>query len=177
MSDWLSGKNNSTMTARTLVIADGLRLSDFTATGNSNAPKWQMVFPDEIETMDMIYGPFSAALSGNSISGTAVITTHMPQKREVQAEATYTFQSFREYKTDTDLNSYNANAYYGDKIGPLSFAIWADRLATRAQGISYTTVLESSGKSPGSATPVSGWVTDQDPKGQTRYILGGSGGD
>ncbi len=61
------------------------------------------------------------------------------------------------------------------KIGPLSFSIWADRLETRAQGISYTTVLESSGKSPGSATPVSGWVTDRDPKGKKRYILGGSG--
>jgi len=167
--------NNSTMTARTLVIADGLPLSDFTAAGNSNAPKWQMVFPGEIETMDMIYGPFSASLSGNSMSGTAVITTHMPQKREVQADATYTFQSFREYKTDADLNSYNANAYYGDKIGPLSFSIWVDRLETRAQGISYTNVLESSGKSPGSATPVTGWVTDQDPKGQTRYILGAQG--
>lgn len=167
--------NNSAMTARTLVVADGLSISDFTTSGHSNAPKWQMVFPGEIETMDMIYGPFSAALSGNSMSGTAVITTHMPMKREVQADATYTFQSFREYKTDADLNSYNANAYYGDKIGPLSFAIWADRLETRAQGTSYNTVLESSGKSPGSATPVSGWVTDQDPTGKTRYILGAQG--
>jgi iron complex outermembrane recepter protein len=167
--------NNSTMTARTLVIADGLSLSDFTAAGNSNAPKWQMVSPGEIDTMDMIYGPFSAALSGNSMSGTAVITTHMPQKREVEADATFTFQNFREYKTDAHLNSYNVNAYVGDKIGPLSFSIWADRLQTRTQGTSYTTVLESSGKAPGSATPVTGWVTDQDPKGRTRYVLGAQG--
>ncbi|MFA5824167.1 MAG: TonB-dependent receptor [Thermodesulfovibrionales bacterium] len=167
--------NNSTMTGRTLVIADGLRLSDFTATGNSNAPKWQMVFPGEIETMDMIYGPFSAALSGNSMSGTAVITTHMPMKREVQADTTYTFQSFREFKTDADLNSYNANAYYGDKIGPLSFSIWADLLKARAQGTSYITVLESSGKSPGNSIPVTGWVKDEDSKGRMRYILGAQG--
>ncbi len=104
--------NNSTMTARTLVIADGLRLSDFTAAGNSNAPKWQMVFPDEIETMDMIYGPFSAALSGNSMSGTAVITTHMPQKKGGPGGSHLHLPELREYKTDTDLNSYNANAYY-----------------------------------------------------------------
>lgn len=167
--------NNSTMTARTLVLADGLSLSDFTTSGHSNAPKWQMVSPGEIDSMDMIYGPFSAALSGNSLSGTAVITTHMPQKREFGADATYTFQNFREYKTDANLNSYNANAYYGDKIGPLSFSIWADRLQTRAQPTSYTTVLASSGKDPGSAIPVTGWVTDKDPKDQTRYILGAQG--
>ena len=71
--------NNSTMTGRTLVLVDGIRLSDFTAAGNSNAPKWFMVAPQEIEKVDMIYGPFSAALSGNSLSGTALITTRMPE--------------------------------------------------------------------------------------------------
>ncbi|MDP2106054.1 MAG: TonB-dependent receptor, partial [Desulfobulbaceae bacterium] len=166
--------NNSTMTARTQVIADGLSISDFTAAGNSNAPKWQMVMPGEIESVDMIYGPFSAALSGNSMSGAAIISTHMPQKREAQADVTYTFQNFREYNSDSDLNGYTANAYYGDKVGPLSLSIWADRLQTQAQGIMYATVLASSGGAD-TGTAVTGWVADQDPRNQPRYILGAQG--
>lgn len=99
--------NNSTMTGRTLVSADGMRLSDFTSSGHSNAPKWFMVAPQEIEKVDVIYGPFSAALSGNSMSGTALITTHMPDSLEVDTSLKYFYQNAHVYKTDDDLEEYN----------------------------------------------------------------------
>jgi hypothetical protein len=41
--------NNTNLTARTQVLVDGMQISDFTAAGNSNAPKWFMVAPQEID--------------------------------------------------------------------------------------------------------------------------------
>lgn len=166
--------NNSTMTARTLVVADDAPISDFTAAGNSNAPKWQMVTPGEIETMEMIYGPYSAALSGNSMSGSAIITTRMPEKFETGADFTYTFQNFREYETNEDLKGYTANAYVGHKLGPFSFMVSANRLETRAQGTSYMTLDPSNGGTP-SGNVITGWTADRDPKGNRRYIVGAQG--
>ncbi|MBM4135988.1 MAG: TonB-dependent receptor [Nitrospira sp.] len=166
--------NASFMTARTQVFTDGIQISDFLGAGNSNAPKWQMVFPQEIEKVDIIYGPFSAALSGNSISGTAMITTRFPQKREIEADATYFYQNFHEYKTDEDIQGYSAYGSYGDKLGRLSFMLSYDRLQTDIQPISYMAKKASDGGAT-VGNPVTGWVLDFDPQGNKRYILGSPG--
>lgn len=166
--------NASFLTARTLVLADGIRISDFLAAGNSNGPKWQMVAPEEIERVDVIYGPYSAALSGNSLSGTAMITTRFPQKKEIRADANTFYQNFQEYKTNLDLRGYTANVSYGDKIGGLSFLAWYDRLETDAQPTTYITRQASAGGVSGGSA-VTGWVSDSDPKGAERYILGSYG--
>jgi len=166
--------NNTELTGRTLVLMDGILISDFTAAGNSNGPKWFLVAPQEIERVDMIYGPFSAALSGNSLSGTAMITTHFPEELEVEADAKYFYQNFREYKTDEDIHGYTSYASFGDKLGKFSFDVWYNRLETDIQPISYMTRLESEGKPP-VGKPVSGWVKDTDPSGKSRFILGSTG--
>jgi iron complex outermembrane recepter protein len=166
--------NNSSMTGRTLVLMDGIRISDFTSAGHSNSPKWFLVAPEEIEKIDVIYGPFSAALSGNAMSGTAMITTRMPEKLEVQADGKYFFQNYHEYKTDEDLNSYDAFASIGNKTGKLSYNIWYDRLDTEAQPISYITKSADSGGAP-AGNPVTGWAADKDPSNNDRYILGTAG--
>lgn len=164
--------NPSGLAARSLVLMDGILISDFRAGGNS--PRWQVVAPDEIERLDVVYGPFSAALSGNSLGGAALITTHVPQKQEMSVDATYTYQRANEYKTKDDMHGYNAHATYGDKQGPLSLMLWYDRLETRAQPIMFTSALVSSGGS-GSGTDASGQVTDTDPNGNPRYIFGSTG--
>ena len=166
--------NNSTMTGRTLVLADGIRLSDFTSSGNSNAPKWFMVAPQEIEKVDVIYGPFSAALSGNSMSGTALITTHMPDSLEVDTSLKYFYQNAHVYNTDDDLEGYNAFGSVGNRTGKFSYNLWFNRMEAEAQAISFITKSASSG---GAAVgnPVSGWVADKDLNNEDRYVLGSAG--
>lgn len=166
--------NNSTMTGRTLVLMDGIRISDFTAAGNSNAPKWFAVAPQEIQKVDVIYGPFSAALSGNSMSGTAMITTHMPERLEVQADGKYFYQNFHEYRTDDDMKGYTAFASAGNKTGKLSYNFWFNRLETEIQSTSYVAKAASDGGAT-VGNPVTGWVADKDPCGNDRYILGSGG--
>lgn len=166
--------NPAFMTARTLVLMDGIRISDFMAAGNSNGPKWQAVAPDEIERVDVVYGPFSAALSGNALGGAALISTRIPRKREMSVEAGYSYQHAKEYKTSEDMHGYNAHASFGDKVGPLSLMLWYDRLETKVQPITYMTQAASSG-GVASGNEASGQVTDTDPNGNRRYIFGSTG--
>ena len=47
--------------ARSLIYADGVLLSALIGNNNSFAsPRWGMVSPEEIERVDVLYGPFSA---------------------------------------------------------------------------------------------------------------------
>ena len=166
--------NNSMMTGRTLVLMDGIRISDFTAAGHSNAPKWFVVAPQEIEKVDVVYGPFSAALSGNSMSGTAMITTHFPEKLEIHADAKYFYQNYHEYDTDENLSGYSAFASAGNKTGRFAYNFWYNRLETENQPISYKTKDAASGDAA-TGNAVSGWIADKDPQGNDRYILGTTG--
>ncbi|OIP98141.1 MAG: hypothetical protein AUK55_03510 [Syntrophobacteraceae bacterium CG2_30_61_12] len=163
--------NNTELTGRTLVFMDDILISDFTAAGNSNGPKWFFVSPHEIEKVDMIYGPYSAALSGNSLSGTALITTHFPEKMEATADAQYFYQNFHEYETDEDINGYNGFVSFGDKVGKFSYNVWYNRLDTEIQPIIFVTKKVSDGKAP-VGNPVDGYAQDEDPSGNDRLILG-----
>jgi hypothetical protein len=65
-----SGTGNS---ARSLVYADGILLSNLLGNGAGFTPRWGLVTPEEIERIDVLTGRFSAAYSGSpwrsSISG------------------------------------------------------------------------------------------------------------
>ena len=48
--------------ARSLIMVDGALLSPLIANNNNvGGPRWGMVSPEEIERVDVMYGPFSAA--------------------------------------------------------------------------------------------------------------------
>ena len=164
--------NPTFATARTLVLMDGAVISNFL--GASSSPRWQMTSPDEIERIDIIYGPFSASYSGNSLGGTALITTRMPTKREISIETGYNFQKSREYKSKDDLNGVTAHLSYGDKKGDLAYALWYDHIESDAQPISFVTALASSGGAP-SGNPATGYATDTDPEKKRRLIFGSAG--
>ena len=60
--------------ARSLIYADNVLLSALIGNNNSFAsPKWGMVAPEEIERIDVLYGPFAAQYQGNSIGAVVEI--------------------------------------------------------------------------------------------------------
>ncbi len=64
LSSRASGTGNS---ARSAVYADGILLSNYLGNGVgglSFPPRWGLVTPEEIERVDVMYGPFSAAYPG-----------------------------------------------------------------------------------------------------------------
>ena len=60
LSTRASGTGNS---ARSMVYADGILLSNYLGNGATFAPRWGMVSPEEIERVDVLYGPFSARMA------------------------------------------------------------------------------------------------------------------
>ena len=77
----IGGRSFSTLQApRGLVFADGYLLSNFL--GRFDAPRWNMIAPEEIARVDVLYGPFSAIYPGNSIGTTVLLSTRKPQSFE-----------------------------------------------------------------------------------------------
>jgi iron complex outermembrane receptor protein len=133
--DW--GVNSS---ARSLVYVDDVLISALIANNNTiGAPRWGMVSPEEIQGMDFLYGPFSAAYPGNSEGGVLLITTRMPDHLEATAKQTEAFQTFDVYKTHNTYPTSQSAATVGDKVGRLSFFISANHEDSFSQPLFFVT--------------------------------------
>ena len=114
----ISGRTSGTIeSANSMLYSDGVLLSNFLGNGFAYPPRWGMVSPEEIDRIDVIYGPFSALYPGNSVSGVLSIHTRMPEGREVHVRGMGSAQtySYLGYK-NTPLSG-NFNALIGDKFG------------------------------------------------------------
>jgi iron complex outermembrane receptor protein len=52
-----------------------------------------MVSPEEIKSIDVMYGPFSAAYSGNSMGAVVNINTQLPDKFTAIINTTASYQT------------------------------------------------------------------------------------
>src|SRR4051812_11168309 len=112
--------------ARSLVYADGILLSALIGNNNNFAsPRWGMVSPEEIQRVDVLYGPFSAAYPGNAIGAVVNITTRMPDQLEASATLAGNLQRFRQYRTAGDYPVGQVAGTIGDRIGALSWFLSA----------------------------------------------------
>ena len=96
-----SGTGNS---ARSLVYADGILLSNLLGNGATFTPRWGLVTPEEIERVDVLYGPFSAAYPGNSVGAVVDYVTRMPDELEMHAKLTSFGQDFEIYDSQRSLH-------------------------------------------------------------------------
>ena len=164
--------SGSTSSARSLVYADGLLLSNLLGNSYGFPPRWSMVSPEEIQHIDVIYGPFSAALPGNSMGTTIVITTRMPKKFEAHAKAQSFWQNFKLYGTDDDFNGYQTNAVLGNRHKDLAWLTSFDHLDSHGQPMTFATKSLSSTAAGGGDTVVTGAQQDSDANGNPRVIMG-----
>jgi len=160
--------------ARSLIYADGIMLSSLLGNNNSmtGSPRWNMVSPSEIERVDVMYGPFSAAYGGNSIGGVIDITTRMPEKFEAGGGVQSSWQEYDVYgHTDTyDSQQYTANL--GSRHGDFSWRFDVSHLDAHSQPISYSYLPSSTA---GVGVPVTGAVGDVDKTGTQRIWAIGEG--
>ncbi len=158
--------------ARSLVYADGALLSALIGNNNTSAsPRWSLVSPQEIDRIDVLYGPFSAAYPGNSIGAVINITTRMPEKLETTADVGVQVQGFDQYGTSKSLPTYQLGATIGDRFGPLAIFASADHVVSNGQPLLYVTA------SPAGAggTPTKGGFDDVNRLGMPIKVLGASG--
>lgn len=158
--------------ARSLIYADGVLLSALINNNNGNgSPRWFMVSPEEIERIDVLYGPFSAAFPGNSYGVVAEITTRMPTKFEATAKLTESWQDFKQYGTRDTYRSEQFAATVGNRIGDLAFWFSYNHLDSHSQPVTYGTLTQST-TAPGASPVISGAFADRNRTGAAIQVIG-----
>lgn len=147
---------SNTQSARGLVYADGLLLSNLLGNSYSFPPRWSMVFPEEIQQVDVIYGPYSALYPGNSLGATVSITTQMPTKFEADADVKAFTQHFSLYGVNQNFNGSEASASIGNRIGKFSFFVGANHFENTSQPLQFATLAKSTTPAKPGDTQVSG---------------------
>ena len=161
--------------ARSLIYADGILLSALIGNNNTSAsPRWSLVTPEEIESIEVLYGPFSAAYPGNSMGAVVEITTRMPKKFEASAMVQGAAQDFSLYGTKDTYRSWQAGALLGARAGDLSWRLSANHLDAQTQPLTVVTLLQPAAPSP-AGTPVTGAYLDRNRLGQPIAVIGVGG--
>ena len=161
------GYNSS---ARSLVYADNIPISALIANDNTRGgPRWGLVAPEEISRADMIYGPFSAAESGNSMGGILRLTTRMPDKFEATLKQTESAQTFAAYNTKDVYRTDQTNATIGGRVKDLGFFFAGSTANSFSQPLSMVT------NSGGSPTGTSGQIPAISKTGTAANVIGAGG--
>jgi iron complex outermembrane receptor protein len=163
-------------TARNMVYADGLPLHNFLQASFNGAPRWSLVGPNEIDSVDVVYGPFSAEYSGNSIGGVVNIRTHMPVKQEFYVEGSLFIQPFKIYGPDKGTFIGDRQyVSYGNRIQD-RFTVFMAYNRLEAQGHPQSYFIDNTGlfDVPG-GTPVTGGIRTPDARGTPSIIYGDTG--
>jgi iron complex outermembrane receptor protein len=160
--------------ARSLIFADGVLLSALIGNNNGSAsPRWSMVAPEEIERVDVMYGPFSAAYAGNSVGAVVEIATRMPDQFEASVKATGAIQDFSLYGTDKNLHSEQLSATLGNRSGDLSYWFSANHLESQSNPISFVTATANNALVP--TKTVTGGYVDRNKLGAPILVVGAGG--
>lgn len=161
---------------RTLVLADGVLLSNFLGTGFGNSPRWFLIAPEEIEKIAVSYGPYSALYAGNSIGGTILISTKLPTRFLADAKVQYMAEDFHEYGTKDTFTGRTAYAALGDRLGKFSFFTFYNHLKNDSQPMTFATINQSLTAGPGTGgSATTGTHVDTDFSNQPRLIYGSQG--
>jgi iron complex outermembrane recepter protein len=168
---------NNRQSARGLVLADGVLLSNFLGSQDQIAPRWSMVFPEEIDRVDVIYGPFSALYSGNAMAAAVLFTTRMPKGFEANAGVQLQHQNFDFLGTQKSLKGTLANAFIGNRDGAWSYQLGVSRLDSTSQPTGFASLALSTTPATASDRVVaSGAYLQKNRLGVDNLIVGVGGG-
>lgn len=162
--------------AQTLLYADGILLSNLLGNSFSFAPRWGMVSPEEIDSVSILYGPFSALYAGNSLGGVISLNTRMPTQFEAHASAQAFAQDFELYGTDKTFKGNHETFSVGNKINDFSFFASIDRLESEGQPMQFANSI-APGTAAGARTVVTGAFRDKDQSNNNRVVFGATGID
>ena len=170
LSSRASGTGNS---ARSAVYADGILLSNYLGNGVGGLgfpPRWGLVTPEEIDRVDVMYGPFSAAYPGNSAGAVVDYVTRMPTRLEGHAKVGYVLQPFSLYGTSDNLPAWQSSASIGNKSGDFSWWFNLNRTDSQGQPLTFAS-RPASAASPIAGTPVTGAVPERNTANAPIYYI------
>jgi iron complex outermembrane receptor protein len=132
------------------------------------APRWGVISPAQIDRIDMLYGPFSAAYAGNAMGGVMRIATRMPAKTEVTIQQTEAVQSYRGYGTHGHYSTSQTGATAGGRHGHLGWFLGANAQNSFSQPLAYLT-------SASVPAGTGGAIPARNKTGQAANVLGAGG--
>ena len=157
---------------RSMVFVDGQPLHYHLQTRFSGSPRWSLVSPDEIEEVNVIYGPYSSEYSGNAMGGVVDIKTKTPTDRKVILKGQLFSQDYDELATDETYNGGKLFLSFEDRIGDLSIYTSYNHLENDSQPLTF---FESNPSAGNGGTAVSGSSTGVDEFGNEAVYYGDSG--
>ncbi|MBU6371491.1 MAG: TonB-dependent receptor [Alphaproteobacteria bacterium] len=161
--------------ARSLIYADGVLLSALIGNNNTNAsPKWGMIAPDAIESVTVLYGPYSAAYAGNSIGAVVEFTTRMPDKLEATANVVGSLQRFEELATKDDYGAWQVGGVVGQRWGRFAVRLAAQQTTSDSQPVVVSTLNRPATPSA-SGAPLAGAIASSNRLGQPIAVVGVGG--
>lgn len=160
-------------TARTMVFADGMPLHYLLQTRWSGAPRWSLVSADETESVEVVYGPFSAEYSGNAMGGVVNINTKLPTKYEFNAEASIFSQNYQHMGTNETFMGHKEYVSVGDRIGNVSLYLSHNHLENKSQPMSFR--YDNTLGTPAAEPVVTGAYKTVDDRGNPAVFFGDSG--
>lgn len=168
LSSRASGTGNS---ARSAVYADGILLSNYLGNGATYTPRWGMVTPEEIERVDVMYGPYSAAYPGNSVGAVVDYVTRMPTQFEGSATASVFQNNFKLYNTDATYGGTQGSASLGSRNNDWSWWVNLNHSDSTGQPLVFATKATSATTAT-AGTAVTGAPVALSTTNSTNYILG-----
>ena len=127
--------------AKSIVMVDGMPISNLLFNDNNyGPPKWFVVAPQEIDRIDVMYGPFSAAYSGNAMGAVVDITTLRPTKEfEGSVSVTEALQTFSNFGTQQTYNTQQAAALLGGRQDAMSWRLMFNHQDANTQPRAFAT--------------------------------------
>lgn len=168
---------NMFQTPRSMVFADGVPLHYFLESRWKGAPRWTMVSASEIAQVEVVYGPFSAEYSGNTMGGAVLIETAIPQEQELHIDGSFFRQQFSDYGfNDDSLDGHKGFISYGNKIENFSFYLSFNHLDNDSQPQTFRYGSPPTPTtSPTIPIPVTGAIFENDSRGHSQPWYGDTG--
>jgi iron complex outermembrane receptor protein len=161
--------------ARSLIFVDGILISSPIGNNNSAAsPHFGVAAPQDVERIDVLYGPFSARYAGNSIGATINITTRMPDHFELYGDALGAVQDFHLYGTNSTPGTWQLSAGIGDRYGAFSWRLSENHLDSTGQPLGLATLTRPASTST-AGTVLTGGVNDLNRTAVPIVDIGGTG--
>ena len=146
--------------ARSLLFVDGILIS--APIGNNNtfaSPHFGIAQPKDISNFQVLYGPFAAEYSGNSIGAVLNITTRMPTQFTLYGSALGAVQPYERGSTRDTYGAWQLSGGIGDKWGDFSWRLSANHLNAAGQPLQTVTLTRPAATST-AGTVVTGGVND-----------------
>ncbi|MDD5580406.1 MAG: TonB-dependent receptor [Methylobacter sp.] len=164
---------NILQTTHNMVFGDGMPLHNPVNTSFAGVPRWSMMAPSEIQTAEVLYGPYSAQYGGGSMGGVINLNSRMPDKFEAEMNVTGLFQDMHRGGRNELLSGFRTFLSGGDRINKFSVFGFYNHLENDGQPMDPIDVQPLTTAANG--TRVTGGQLTQQPTGAPAIIFGDNG--